>query len=109
MFGLEWGKIIAVFLSCAIKPGLAGIPTAVFAFKLTFLETLFIGASGGITGTIVFSFLIDWIFKGITRFQDKHFPNRNKNKKTFTKTKRIIVRAKRSFGIVGVAIISPPF
>ncbi|MFL5753947.1 MAG: hypothetical protein ACJ76F_11110 [Bacteroidia bacterium] len=106
---MEWGKIIAVFISCAIKPGLAGIPTAVFAFKFTFLQTLIISSSGGITGTLIFSYLIDGIFKMITRFQDKHFPNRNRNKKIFTKTNRIIVKAKRSFGIVGISIISPPF
>lgn len=108
MFGLPWGKIIAVFLSCAIKPGLAGVPTAV-ACKFTFLQTLAIGGSGGITGTFIFSYLIGGIFKMITRFQDKHFPNRNKNKKIFTKTNRIIVKAKKNFGIVGVSIISPPF
>ncbi|HEY1040427.1 MAG TPA: hypothetical protein VGF30_13520 [Bacteroidia bacterium] len=103
---LDWGKVITVFISCALKPGLAGIPAAVFAFRFSFLEALLICSSGGITGTIVFSYLIGGIMKGVNILMDKYFPGRNKNKKVFTKTNRFIIRAKR-VGIIGIAAISP--
>lgn len=123
MTDLNWGEIITVFVSCAVKLGLVGVPAAVFAFRFSFLETLIVCSSGGIFGTIVFTYLIDVIIKGfdlifnkyllgrltrkITVFLDKRFPNRNKTKKIFSKKNRFIIRAKRSFGLVGIAIITP--
>ncbi|MDP2385236.1 MAG: hypothetical protein Q8M29_02585 [Bacteroidota bacterium] len=123
MIDLEWGKIITVFVLSAVKLGLAGAPAAVFAFKFSFLETLVICSSGGIFGVFVFTYLIDGILKGlnlvfnkylkgritrrITIFLDKHFPGRNKRKTTFNRKNRFIIRAKRNFGLIGIAIISP--
>src|ERR1700741_678967 len=107
MTDLDWGKIITVFVSCALKPGIAGIPAAVFAFRFSFLEALLICSSGGIFGTIVFSYLIGGILKWVNIFLDKHFPNRNKNKKIFNRKNRFIIRSKKTFGIIGIAIISP--
>ena len=107
MIDLNWGEIIAVFISCAIKPGLAGIPTAVFVFKFNFLEALLVCSAGGITGSFVFTYLIDSIIKVWNRFLDKNFPNRNKNKKKFSRKNRFIIKAKKNFGIVGISIISP--
>ncbi len=123
MIDLEWGKIITVFISSAVKLGLVGVPAAVFAFKFSFLETLLICSSGGIFGVFVFTYLIDVILKGwdllfnkylvgrLTRrlkvFLDKLFPGRNKKKKIFNSKNRFIIRAKKNFGLIGIAIISP--
>jgi hypothetical protein len=109
MSHLEWGKIITVFISCAIKPGLAGIPAAVFAFHFTFLETFIVGSLGGVTGIFVFTYLIDGILILMDRLMVKYFPNRKKNTIKFTRTNRFIVKTKKNFGIIGIAIISPPF
>lgn len=104
---MDWGKILAVFVACSIKPGLGGIPTAVFAFKLSFIETLIGGVSGGICGTLVFTYMMDAIQKSWLNFQDKYFPNRNKNKAKFTKKNRFVIRVKKNFGVPGIALVSP--
>lgn len=107
MEGIDWGKVLSAFLLCSVKPGLGGLPAAVFAFKFTFLQTLIICGSGGITGTLFFSFAIDGIIKGLSNILDKHFPNRNLGKRKFTRKNKIIIKAKKNFGIPGIAIISP--
>ncbi len=111
MGSVELGKIITVFIACFIKPGMIGIPTAVFAFQFTFLKALLVCSTGGITGTFVFTFLLEAIGKLWTRGLDKFFPNRNKGKvkKVFTRRTRFILKTKKNFGIPGIAIISPPF
>lgn len=109
MLDLDWGEIITVFLLCAVKPGLGGIPAAVFGFKFGFLETLVVSSAGGVTGIFVFTYLIEGILKIINNFMDKHFPGRNKNKKKFTWKNRFIIKAKRNFGIIGVSAITPIF
>lgn len=123
MIDLEWGKIITVFVSSAVKLGLVGVPAAVFAFKFSFIETLIVCSSGGIFGVFVFTYLIDIIWKGldllfnrylmgrITRrvrhLWDKLFPNRDKTKKIFSRKNRFIIHAKKNFGLIGIAVVSP--
>lgn len=109
MDNLEWGKILTVFFASAVKLGIAGIPSAVFAFGYNFLETFIICSSGGIFGTVIYTYLIDVILKGISKLLDKIWPNRNTNKKRFTKTNRFIIKTKKNFGIIGVSAISPLF
>jgi hypothetical protein len=106
MTDLGLGEIITVFILSAVKLGLAGVPTAL-ACHFSFLETLVVCSSGGIFGVVFFSFLIGAILKGINNFLDNYFPNRNLNKKKFTRKNRFIIKAKRSFGIIGIAAISP--
>lgn len=106
MTDLDWGKIIAVFISCAIKPGIGGIPAAVLA-GFSFWEALIICSSGGIFGIVFFSYLIGAIIKWTGILLDKYFPNRGKKKKVFSRKTRFIIRAKRSFGILGISIITP--
>jgi len=123
MTNLDWGHIITVFISSAVKLGIVGVPAAVFAFKFSFLETLIVCSSGGVFGVFVFTYLIDGILKGInivfnkylrgrvtrriTIFLDKRFPGRNKKKKVFSGKSRFIIRAKKNFGLIGIAVISP--
>ncbi|MCD6068579.1 MAG: hypothetical protein K0S33_3405 [Bacteroidetes bacterium] len=109
MSHLDWGSILTVLISCAIKPGLAGIPAAVFVFNFSFLETLIVCSSGSLIGVFVFTYLIEGILKLVNRVLDKRFPNRNRNKKNFTWKNRFIIKAKRNFGIIGVSAITPVF
>lgn len=109
MTDLNWGEIIGIFITCAIKPGIAGIPFAIFVLKFNLTEVLLVCLPGGISGIFLFTFMIDGIIKIYNLFLDKYFPNRNKNKKKFTKTNRFIIKTKRNFGIVGIAAITPLF
>ncbi len=108
MFGLSWSSIITVFFTCVLKPGFAGIPAAVFGFGYNFWQTLIICGSGGIVGSVFFTFLIGGIQKAISKLLDKYYPNRNLNKKKFTRQNRLIIKAKKNFGTFGIAMISPP-
>ena len=109
MENLNWGEILTVFFASAVKLGIAGIPSAVFAFGFNFLQTFVVCSAGGIFGTLVYTYLIDAILLGISKLMDKIYPNRNKNKKRFTKTNRFIIKVKKNFGIIGVSAISPLF
>jgi len=101
-----WGQIISAFIACAIKPGLVGLPTTVFAYNFSFLETLLISGSAGVCGSVVFGYLSKEIIKLWEWLMNKLFPKRKKPKR-FTRMNRFIIKAKKYFGITGIAIISP--
>src|ERR1035437_1793004 len=105
MSAAEWSKIIAAFIACAVKPGLVGLPTTVFAFHFSFLQTLLVSGSAGICGSFVFCFLSDEIIRLYEWFLNKCFPNRKKKK--FTKTNRLLISVKHYFGIKGIAFLAP--
>lgn len=101
-------KIISVFLLSAIKFGLGGVPAAVFA-KFSFFKSITITCAGGITGTIVFTYISDWIIKGYRKAKEKirELKTEKKTKRKFTTTNRIIVKVKQKLGLIGIAIITP--
>jgi hypothetical protein len=109
LFDVTWSEFFAVFIASALKPGIAGIPSAVLVFGFNFFETFIICSLGGITGSFIFSYLIDAVLKLFNSLLLKFFPERNKNKKKFTKVNRFIIATKKKFGIIGVSIISPLF
>ncbi len=108
-FDITWSEFFAVFIASALKPGIAGIPTAVLVFGFNFFETLIVCSLGGITGSFFFSFLIDAVIKSFNKLISKIYPNRKSNKKKFTKVNRFIIIMKKRFGILGVSIIAPLF
>ncbi len=102
----EWLEILGVFVLSALKFGLAGVPTAVFA-KWSFFKVLTVTISGGITGTVVFTFISEAIIRFFKDIRKRlgHLPE--KSKKKFTFTNKIIVKVKRRFGLLGIAILGP--
>lgn len=102
----EWGKVITAFIACAIKPGLVGLPTTVFAFHFSFLQTLLVSGTAGICGSIVFGFVSDEALKLYERWMKKIFPDRKKPKR-FTRMNRFVIKAKKYFGIPGIAVLAP--
>lgn len=102
----EWGKIITAFIACALKPGLVGLPTTVFAFHFSFLKTLVVSGSAGICGSVVFSFLSEEALILYNFVENKLFPKKKK-KKRFTGMNRFIIKAKKYFGIAGIAALAP--
>jgi hypothetical protein len=108
-FDISWSEFFTIFIACALKPGIAGIPTAVLVFGFNFFETLVVCSLGGITGSFFFSFLIYVVIKLVNKLITKIFPLRNTSKKKFTKVNRFIITMKKKFGVVGVSIIAPLF
>jgi membrane protein YqaA with SNARE-associated domain len=103
----EWGHIISVFIASTLKLGIVGLPMAA-AFKFSFLKTLLVCGTGGVTGSFVFGYLSEEIIILWNRLMKKLYPNRKKAK-VFTRTNRLVVRTKKYFGIMGIAFISPLF
>jgi hypothetical protein len=101
----EWSKIITAFFACAYRPALLGLPTEIFAFHFSFFKILLIGVSAGFFGSVVSAFLSEELIVFSNYLMKKFFPNRKK--KRITRTNRFLIKAKKYFGIVGVAALSP--
>ncbi|HKC68129.1 MAG TPA: hypothetical protein VKG26_07850 [Bacteroidia bacterium] len=101
----EWSKIITAFFACAYRPALLGLPTEVFAFHFSFLKILLIGVTAGFFGSTVSAFLSEELILFSNYLSKKFFPTRKK--KRITRTNRFLIKAKKYFGIVGVASLSP--
>jgi hypothetical protein len=94
-------QIILIFLTSAVKFGLGGVPAAVIA-ELPFFEAMTVTISGGIAGTFFFTYLSEGVLRLINRMRGSKKP-----RKKFTRMNRLIVRVKRGFGLIGLAVITP--
>ncbi|MCC6690097.1 MAG: hypothetical protein IT235_01065 [Bacteroidia bacterium] len=100
-------EIAGVFILSAVKFGLAGVPSAVFA-KWSFLKVLTVTISGGITGTIVFTFVSEAVIKSYKKVKNKIVQkNKLDSKPKFTLTNKIIIKVKQRLGLFGLAILGP--
>lgn len=99
--GTEVLKILSVFLLSSVKFGIGGVPAAVFA-NFSFFKAMLITISGGMTGVVVFTYFSDIIDHKLRKL----FPKK-KDKKKFTRVNKIIVYAKKYFGLVGISVITP--
>ena len=102
----EFLGIAGIFLLSAVKFGLVGVPTAVFA-KWSFFKVLTVTISGGMTGTVVFTFISEGLIFSYKTVKKKIEGPVHKPKKKFTLTNKIIVRVKHRLGLTGIAILAP--
>ena len=93
-------QIILTILSSSVKFAMT-FPLAVMQFNFNFAETVLWTNVGGILGIYFFTYLSDKIMEWWKR------TFRKKRKKIFTKKKRRIVRIKQSYGLTGIALITP--
>lgn len=106
-----WAKFISVFVLSATKFLFA--PTLALKLGFNFWETILILITGGITGVTFFYFLGtvigNWIEKINFKIRQKKIKKgiKTKNKRIITPYKRKIVRIKRRFGLIGIAIVTP--
>ncbi len=95
-------EIATVLLASSIK-FLAGV-TGALAFKFNFFKSVTVVTLGGFLGVLVFVNGIHYILGLIEKIRDK----KNKPKrKVFTYTNKLIVIAKKRFGLIGIAAIIP--
>ena len=84
----------------------ATFPVAIFAFKMSFFETLIYTNIGGFIGLIVFSLAS----KGIIHIFDflflDYIRRNRKPKKIFTKRNRRIIKIKMRFGLPGIILLT---
>lgn len=98
--GIKVLQIIGLILFSSVKFLFA--PSTVYVVGFSFFETLIITISGGVFGVLLFfysgTFVINW--------WNQLFPPKNV-RKNFSKKNRTIIRVKNSYGLFGLAFISP--
>jgi len=73
-------------------------------FKYNFLKVSAVAISGGVFGSVLFTYVSDFLLKWWERYKHKHLKIK---KKIFTKGNRRIIKIKHRFGLAGIAILSP--
>lgn len=97
---MKFVQVLTAIGLSAVKHTLGGVPLAA-GFGFSYLETAGYTALGGMIGVGIFV-LFAHLFQ---RILDRAFPNKKKRK--FSRKTRFIVRVKRSFGLGGIAFITP--
>lgn len=105
MDAAEWSKIITTFIAFAYRPCIVGLPSAMYVFHFTFYRILLIGIPAIIFSSVLSAYLSEELIKLYYYIISKIFPN--KKQKKVTHLKRLLVKIKHYFGIVGIAIVSP--
>ncbi len=96
-------KILSVISLSTVKHTVGGIPLA-SAYGFSYIEVALYSAIGGTLGAFIFIWSAKYIKIGFRKL----FPKKAKEKRIFTKKNRMIVRIKRSYGLIGIAFITPP-
>jgi len=102
----EFWKIVSVFVSCGLFFGKIGMPAAVALFKFNFWKSICISCAGGITSTVIFTYTSEQILNFWNRLKERWF-KKHSHPRTFTRTNRLVVKVKRRFGLLGIALLSP--
>ncbi len=116
-------KLLIVFALSSVKFLLA--PPLSFGMGLNFIQTLISTSAGGIMGVFVFFFMSRWLiryyekhFSGMVhkkvhaiagKFDVKHLAERHfpTTKKIFTFNNKLFVRIRRTYGLIGLIILTP--
>jgi hypothetical protein len=99
------GKMITVFLTSVFLLKVAVL--SAIAMQLNFYETLLSAGLSGITSSFVFTYVFDGAIKWLMKFLERKFPEKTRKRNKFTWKNRFIVRSKKNFGMLGIAIIAP--
>ena len=102
-------KILEVALIAGVKFAIAPFEAERYGFS--FWNAFAITTTGGIIGIIIFSLVGEVIafgWKKIISFFRKRFRQKEKEKKTFTRMRKFIIRTKMNFGLLGLVITTPP-
>ncbi|MEZ4885464.1 MAG: hypothetical protein R3E32_12100 [Chitinophagales bacterium] len=78
----------------------------VFYYNFPFLTSILLTISGGMIGVWMFSVL----YKTFSTWRQRTFPPKNKKKAfTMNRKNRLLVRIKNSYGLAGIAFLTPVF
>ncbi len=89
----------------------ATFPLVILQFDFRFVETILWTNVGGIAGIYFFAFLSEkllaWWKRTFRRSGRHRKKDEKKEKKIFTRKNRRIVRIKRKYGLIGIALTTP--
>lgn len=95
-----------MFMTCWLGLKI-GFPATFMMFKFNAIKVLLVTCSGGIAGSIFFTYLSAAILKAWHNYRAKrHLIHR---KRIFTSFNRRIIRIKNRFGLAGIAFVTPIF
>jgi membrane protein DedA with SNARE-associated domain len=94
-------EIIVLLLLSSVKFALA-VGYMLFNKGFGYWETVAILMIGGSLGVLAFYFFGEWIMH-----KWKTFRNAKSTPKKFTKTNRFIVKVRKKYGLIGLALITP--
>ena len=97
---IEAFQIIGLILFSSVKFFFA--PSTIYLAGYSYLETIAITIAGGALGVFVFFYTESAIFRFIG---DRFYSS--KPRKSFNRKNRLIIKVKSSWGLVGLALLSP--
>ncbi|MBK8227187.1 MAG: hypothetical protein IPK70_08415 [Flavobacteriales bacterium] len=106
---MDTAGILAVLGTSVVKFVLAAAVS--YGFNHTFWETVLLLSIGGAAGTVAFYLAGVGVLKRLharaVRNRDRRIAKGLTPKRVFTRSNRFIVRVKRSYGLLGLAIMPP--
>ncbi len=94
-------EIVILLLLSSVKFALA-VGYMLFNKGFGYFETVIILMVGGSIGVVAFYFFGEWIM-----LKWKTFRRSSKPPKKFTKTNRLIVKVRKKYGLIGLALLTP--
>ncbi len=99
-----WFKLLSLFLFCAFFFK-AGMPAAAIFFQFNFIKTFIFSVGSAFLSNILFTYFSYYLINKWKSLKKKW--NFSHKRAIFTKKNRRIIRVKKSFGLIGIAILSP--
>jgi len=118
--GLNVLELLSIVLLSGIKFLFA--PIISIGYGYSFLQTIILTSVGGILGVFFFYFLSKWIIRKyyhycpviVSYFAGEDAKQKviqsqcgKKNKKSFTKKNKFIIKARRNYGFLGIIFLTP--
>ena len=101
--------VITVLVTSVVKFLLAGLVS--YGFQHTYWQTILLTAIGASIGTVAFFKLgagvVEWFRKRYLRRRAMRIAQGLAPKPIFTRTNRFIIRLKRTYGLLGLAVMPP--
>jgi len=85
----------------------ATFPVAIYAMRMSFVETLIYTNLGGIIGALVSVYFSDFIIRMWNNYWPEVLKVKRKKRKIFTKRNRWFVKTKMKYGLFGIVLLSP--
>lgn len=100
---MNWYYLLPLLFLCSTFFKM-GMPTLVIYFKFDFFYSFVFSVGSGFLGSVVYTYFSYYIIKWWNYFKQKWQKHPSK---IFTKQNRRIIRIKNTFGLTGIAILSP--
>ncbi len=102
----EIKQIVGIFTLSTVKFGFGGVPWAVFA-HYPFFKGVTITTAGGVTGSILFANISEWVLDGWGKFREKYWPRKRALTPKSFEGNKFFHKVRNKWGLAGIAIFTP--